>query len=160
MTVLGGWSVVNIGTGLILQANETGEDRYFHQMNAIWNGVNLLIAGIGYIGANRADPNSYTLAQTVNDYHKTQKILIFNAGLDLAYVTAGFYLIELSKSRGTITAQNKAKGWGKSIVLQGGFLFLFDMTTAFLLSADNPKLEKLLSSVRFDGQQLGLSFTF
>ena len=160
MTILSGWAVVNIGSGLILQANTTGEDKYFHQMNAAWNSVNLVIAGMGYFRAKNTDPGSFNLAQTVHEYHKIQKVLIFNAGLDLAYVAAGFYIMELGNSRGTGIGRAKARGWGKSIAVQGGFLFLFDMTTAFFLSADTPRLNRLLSAISFNGNQLGLCWQF
>ena len=65
MTILGGWAVVNIGAGIALQANSSGEDKYFHQMNAIWNGINLAIALPGYFGARRTDPGDCAARERV-----------------------------------------------------------------------------------------------
>lgn len=54
--------------------------------------------------------------------HSIEKILLFNAGLDLAYVAGGFYL----KERGLRTDNSKLIGFGKSVILQGAFLLAFD----------------------------------
>lgn len=124
MLILGGWAVANIAGGLALRSNTTGSTRRFHEMNAIWNSVNLGIAAFGYFGAvNLANPESAL------DLYKTQvsmdKILLFNAGLDLAYIASGVYLMERAKS--TSKNANRLKGYGKSVVMQGAFLFAFDV---------------------------------
>ena len=160
MTILGGWAVVNIGAGIALQANSSGEDKYFHQMNAIWNGINLAIALPGYFGARRTDPASFDYWQTVEETHKFQKILLFNAGLDLGYVAGGAYLWERGKNQAEIDDQDRFKGWGKSMMLQGGFLFVFDVITAWALSRDNPKLRNLMGGLSFNGNELGFKLRF
>ncbi len=129
MTVLGTWAVVNIAGGLSLKANTTGSTRYFHEMNAIWNTVNLGIAAFGYFSAARmAAPTD------AFDLYKEQvgldKALLFNAGLDLAYIAGGFWAIERSKN--TENNPDRWKGYGQSIILQGAFLFAFDITMVLL----------------------------
>lgn len=124
MLILGGWAVTNIAGGLALRSNTTGSTRRFHEMNAIWNSVNLGIAAFGYFGAvNLANP------ETALDLYKTQvsmdKILLFNAGLDLAYIAGGVYLMERAKSASKNA--NRLKGYGRSVVMQGAFLFVFDV---------------------------------
>lgn len=53
MLVLGGWSVANIvGSGIATNTSNR-EMRYFHQMNVMWGGINLAIAGLGYFGNAR-----------------------------------------------------------------------------------------------------------
>jgi len=158
MLILGGWAVGNIASGIILSGQREGSDKYFHAMNAGWNAVNLIIAGFGYYGAFKGDPASFDLYQTVQEQHKFQKILLFNAGLDIGYMAGGLYLIERSKN--TSKNPERLKGFGQSIILQGGFLFAFDLVNFFVHSGHNEELKQWLSSVRFDGQSIGLTWQF
>ena len=123
MLVLGSWAVTNIITGAIASNTNNRELHYFHQMNMIWNGVNLLFAGSGYYAATHKKNASTNLWSVLQHQHTTEKTFLFNSGLDLAYVAGGFYLKEKSKTR---SEPAKLLGYGNSIVLQGGFLFMFD----------------------------------
>lgn len=158
MLVLGGWAVVNIAGGLALSQKAEGADKYFHLMNAGWNGVNLAIAGLGYYSAMQTDPGNFDLYQTINEQHKFQKILLFNAGLDIGYMAGGLYLIERSKHSGKNPEQ--LKGFGRSIILQGAFLFAFDLANHIIHSQHNSALEPLLSSIYFSGSAAGLVLQF
>jgi hypothetical protein len=51
-----------------------------------------------------------------------EKVLLFNAALDLGYMAVGFFFIE----KGLRLEKERWIGFGKSIVLQGAFLLLFD----------------------------------
>lgn len=51
MIILGGWAAGNLLINPIIGRNATGSDKYFYQMNAWWNAVNLTIAGFGYYNA-------------------------------------------------------------------------------------------------------------
>ncbi|MFN2424509.1 MAG: hypothetical protein ABR572_12125 [Cryomorphaceae bacterium] len=124
MMVLGSWAVVNIAGGLALRTNTTGSTRYFHEMNAIWNGVNLGIATFGYIGAMRmgTPESAFGLYQEQIGMDKT---LLFNAGLDLGYVAAGLWMTERAKN--VDKRPDMWKGYGQAVMLQGAFLFAFDV---------------------------------
>lgn len=158
MLVLGGWAVVNIAGGLALSGQKEGVDKYFHLMNAGWNGVNLAIAGFGYYSALHTDPGSYDLYATIQEQHKFQKILLFNAGLDLAYMAGGLYLTEKSKT--STKNPDQLKGFGRSIMLQGAFLFVFDVVNYSIHASHNSELAPLLSSIYFTGSEAGLVFSF
>ena len=129
-------------------------------MNAIWNGVNLAIAGLGYLNARKARAADFNLTKSIKEHHKFQKILLFNAGLDIGYMVGGLYLMERGKNQSEQGDRDQMRGFGKSIILQGGFLFVFDLITAWQLSKDNPKLHNLLNSMSFDGQRIGFSMRF
>jgi hypothetical protein len=129
MLVLGTWAVGNILTGAYGNFTTTGQARYFHQMNAMWNVVNLGIATFGYVNAVNADPFSMGLSQVVGEYTTLQNILLLNAGLDVAYMTAGFFLRERSK---TASKAEMLKGYGNGLILQGAFLFAFDIALYFI----------------------------
>lgn len=158
MTGLGSWVAANMAVSGYGWATTDNEAKYFHQMNVLWNGVNLALVIPGYFSAKRSDPTQFSFAQTWKAQLRTEKIFLFNTALDLFYVTGGFYL----KQRALTDTQNyhRYRGWGNSLVLQGGFLFLFDMTAAFLHSKHRQKkLDGFLNQVQLSDNGLGLKLT-
>ncbi|MCW3087367.1 MAG: hypothetical protein JWQ78_753 [Sediminibacterium sp.] len=119
MLVLGAWAAANIIQGTISAGNAKGSDHFFHQMNAYWNTVNLALAGLGYLKATRDARRQYTMAANLTEQHKTEKFLLLNTGLDAAYIMTGLYLKEKNTPQAT--------GYGNSLLLQGGFLLVFDI---------------------------------
>lgn len=158
MLILGGWAVGNMAVGAALTSRQTGSAKYFHQMNLAWNSVNLGIAALGYWGASKSDPAAMDLFQSIQEHHKIQKILLFNAGLDVAYLMGGAYLIERSKR--TEKIPERLKGFGQSILLQGGFLLVFDIAQYAALATGNEKLKPFLSAIYPTGNGIGLTLTF
>lgn len=147
MLVLGGWAVGNILVGTYGNFKASGEAKYFHQFNAMWNVVNLGIAAFGYFNAVNSDPASMTNLEILNDYNSLQSFLLLNAGLDAAYIMTGFYLKEKAKNS---SSAERLKGYGNSLLLQGGFLLLFDVTLYFIHQNNAninlfPHLESLLA---------------
>lgn len=158
MMVLGGWAVGNIALGAGLMSRHDGSEKYFHQMNWMWNTVNLGIATLGYLQATQMDPSGMDLYQSQQKFHGIQKTLLFNAGLDIGYIAGGFYLMERSKN--VEKNRDRFKGWGKSLVLQGSFLLAFDLSVYFIHSSNNSTLKNILESVQFQGNGLGLYLQF
>lgn len=157
MLVLGGWAVTNIGSGLLLANQRSGSDKYFHQMNAYWNIVNLGIAGFGYLSAMKQDPASFGYYASADAHFGFQRILLLNAGLDVGYIMGGLYLTERSR-RFIVRDPKKAdqlKGFGQSIMLQGGLLLLFDLANHFISAGNNEQLRLLINE-----HGAGLSWTF
>lgn len=147
MLVLGGWAAANILVGTYGNFKASGEAKYFHQFNAMWNVVNLGIAAFGYFNAVNSDPASMTNLEILNDYNSLQSFLLLNAGLDAAYIMTGFYLKEKAKNS---SSAERLKGYGNSLLLQGGFLLLFDVTLYFIHQNNAninlyPHLETLLA---------------
>jgi len=126
MIVLGSWAGLNIISGLAGNFTLQNESKYFFQMSAAWNVVNLGIATFGFAGVENAlldvDPE-YMLSEM----KKFDRILLINAGLDLLYIGTGSYLLR----RGLRDNSSRFIGYGRSIILQGGFLFLFDLALYF-----------------------------
>lgn len=139
MKVLGGWAIANMLSGGIGMTQTNGNDHYFHQMNLAWNSVNLTIAGFGYFGS-RSDPAKYNLPETIREFQNLENILLFNAGLDIGYMAAGAYLWE----RGIRKQSDRLIGYGQSVVLQGAFLFTFDL---ILFAASRNKSSKLVDEL-------------
>lgn len=158
MLVLGGWAVGNIAVGATLGSQRSGEDKYFHYMNAGWNLVNLGLATAGYFTAVNSDPAALDLYASINEQHRMQKIFLFNAGLDVGYMAGGLYLMERAKN--TENKPERLRGFGKSIILQGGFLFAFDLVAYWMISRGNSELQPLLEGLTFNGQSIGYSLQF
>lgn len=158
MLVLGGWAAGNILAGTYGNFKAKGEAKYFHQFNAMWNIVNLGIATFGYLNAVNSDPSSMTSLEILNDYSSLQSFLLLNAGLDAAYIMTGFYLKERAKNS---PSSERLKGYGNSLLLQGGFLLVFDVALYFIHqnNADlnlYPHLESMLAG----GVGIGVSLKF
>ena len=149
MLTLGGWAAGNMAVSGVAAFNTTGSNRSFHQMNVYWNVVNLALAGFGYYGATRADPAGMDLVKTLKDYYGTEKTLLFNAGLDVGYVLGGLYLTERAKH--AEKGRDRLKGFGQSVMLQGGFLLLFDTAFYLVLQRQEKLLPELLSGLTFTG---------
>lgn len=125
MVVLGSWAVGNLITNAALSSNSSVSDKYFKQMNIYWNVVNLAIAGGGYWATKKEEGNELTIYNLLSRQHKTEKALLFNAGLDIAYMATGQLLKERAQHK--IAERDRLEGFGNSLLLQGAFLFTFDI---------------------------------
>jgi hypothetical protein len=125
MYVLGGWAVANIAGGAVGWAKSTGSAKYFHQMNLFWNTVNLGIAGFALYNNLTDDISLLSSDEMLLKHTKTENLYLINAGLDVVYIGTGFLLKHLSVSN--LNKQDLLKGYGNSIILQGGFLMIFDL---------------------------------
>lgn len=123
MVVLAGWSVANIAGSGIATNTRNKENRYFHQMNVMWGGINLAIAGLGYYGAGREKIDNPTLESATKHQKRIEKTYLINAGLDVVYVGAGLLMNKTSHNQKN---PEKFRGYGNSIMAQGGFLLLYD----------------------------------
>jgi hypothetical protein len=153
MIVLGTWAGLNIFSGSIGYFRTGNERKYFHQMNAAWNLVNLGIATFGYLGATNA-VTDITSTEMIAEMSKFDRILLINAGLDLAYIGTGVYLW----NRGLKKESDRLLGYGRSIVVQGAFLLVFDL---ILYSLHSPLTSDLMNNsgqVSFTGNGFRISF--
>lgn len=156
LSVLLGWSALNIGVGTAGYFITDGATRYFHQMNAGWNVVNAAIAGFGIIGNRRGDPAEFSPMETMEEDYRLQKILLFNMGLNVAYMATGAYFWE----RGIRTDDERLRGYGPSLVAQGAFLLLFDTTFFWLQNRGAREYRRQLQVGWDDGPALRLNMTF
>lgn len=158
MTVLGSWAIVNISTGFIASANNTGSTKYFYQMNGIWNIVNLAAAISGHVSADKNINKPLSPQESLKQQRKIEQIFLVNGGLDFAYIGAGIYL----NHRGTTDNSDKLRGYGSSIILQGTFLLIFDATMYSTERHTGNKLRHFLqkTNLGFNGKQLGMTMSF
>lgn len=148
MLTLTTWSSANIIASSIGWASaENGEAKYFHQMNVMWSAINIGLALPGYFKARNSN-SQISLRNTLRKQSETEQAFLFNTGLDIAYVTAGFLL--KSEGKHNIPKQAQFNGFGNGLLLQGGFLFLFDLS-AYIIHRHhatllNPTLDRLTMS--------------
>jgi hypothetical protein len=155
MIILGSWGLGNAVIGGIgLSKSDNPETRAFHQMNLGWGLVNTAIAGFGYYSAmhGQLDPNQPM--ELLLDNQKLKSILLLNTGLDVAYIASGFYLMERSK-RSTDDAA-RLKGFGKSLIMQGAFLFAFDLGMYIHFNNNTGDIIRLFNQ----GGQMGMIINF
>ncbi len=158
MLVLGSWSLANIAYAPFAAANSSGENKYFHEMNGYWNLINLGLSGVGYIAASKYDPSKFGLAESLSEHNKLEKTLLFNAGLDLAYIAGGFYLKE--RALNVNERSEMFSGFGNSIILQGAFLFVFDLSFYAVLKRHDNAYNKLISGLGVNANGLTFQYRF
>jgi hypothetical protein len=156
MTILAGWAGVNIIQSSISSANATGSDKAFFQMNTYWNVVNLAIAGVGLYSVKKAANKKLSLMQNLSEQQKLEKILLVNSGLDVGYVFAGLYLQE----RGQRLNNEQTQGFGKSVLLQGGFLLVFDIVQYCMHHTNGKQLNGWLQKVDIGASQNGVGMVY
>ncbi|WP_299287095.1 hypothetical protein [uncultured Mucilaginibacter sp.] len=152
--VLGDWAIANIAIGSVGFYKTKGATKYFHQMNIFWNVVNLGIATAGFYGAKEASNKPYSIKQSIQEQHKTERILLINAGLDVAYVAGGWYL----NRRGISKSSDRLHGYGNAVILQGAFLLLFDVSMFAIQYKHGKTSNQFLKNaqVGFNGKQIEL----
>ena len=157
MTILGSWAGANLITNGILLSNASGSDKAFYQMNIYWNVVNGALAGLGLLqkAKNQANISPF---QSLEEQNSTEKTFLFNTGLDVAYVMGGVYLLE--KSNNATANQEMLKGYGQSVILQGGFLLLFDGIMYGVHRSHLKKVRVIFENLTFTGSSLGLNIRF
>lgn len=157
MVVLGSWAGVNMITNGILLSNSSGSDKYFHQMNVYWNVMNGALAGLGVLGAKKKQEN-LSAFQSLEEQSKTEKTFLINTGLDAAYVMTGVYLLE--KSKNSVDNKDTLKGYGQSVIFQGGFLLLFDGIMYGVHRSHLKKGRVIFENITFTGNQVGFVWRF
>ena len=157
MIGLGTWAVSNFTlSGYAWATASTLQEKYFHQMNVMWNTVNLGLAVPGYFRAKNAN-SGLNNAQTWEAQKKTQKIFLINSALDLAYMTSGFMLQKQEDIDQVKQAQ--LQGYGNSLLLQGGFLLLFDLS-AYWIHQHHGRISQEKGSIQLQPSSNGIGLRF
>lgn len=157
MLVLGGWSAANLVVSGIATKTHNREMRYFHQMNVMWGGINLAIAGLAYVGANREKINNPTLAAVLKRQNRIEKTYLINAGLDVVYIGAGLLMNQTSDNQKN---PDKFKGYGNSFMVQGGFLLLYDAILYSIHRKHGKQLKALDEKLTFNAGPGAVSLTY
>lgn len=125
MYVLGSWALLNLGSGAYGWATQSGHQKYFWQMNTAWNLVNAGIAGYALYSFSQLDLAAMSGTELWQSHQQIKRLYLINAGLDILYMGSGAWLIHMSGKNEK--RHDLYKCYGQSIILQGAFLFVFDL---------------------------------
>lgn len=158
MYVLGGWAVSNMLTGAYGWTTQTGSTKYFHQMNTMWNLVNLSIAGFALYNFATTDISLLAPGEMLQKHMTFEKLFLINAGLDIIYMGAGGLLIH----RAVKSEKNSLRymGYGRSVVLQGAFLFAFDLVMYFVQSQHRLNFKPIIENLAVRPGEISLLLNF
>lgn len=151
LALWGGLNAVAGGVGYF--AANTGEWKYFHQMNFFWGAVNSGIAAFGAFQVRREARSTFSTKVSWERYRRDKKIYLINLGLDAIYIGSAAYLLQHAKDNPT-DQQQKYKGFGRSILLQGLFLFTYDNLMLAAHQRNSDKWNSILDDMRFTGTSL------
>ena len=162
MYVLSGWALGNILYGSIASGLSTGEGQIFHASNAIWGGINLCIAIPGVIGAyNKEKALNLSFGKTALQQHGIEKLYLINGVLDIVYVGTGATAWGFSDRVVSPKNKNMLSGGGKSFILQGGFLAVFDWTMYIAHSQHAFRhLNRYIGGLSYDGSSISYRLQF
>ena len=159
ITALAAWSAASMLSGLVGMNNSDGDVRYFHKRNVLFGGINLALSGLSLLRMQSESSRAYTPAQIFKRTAATQKVFLFNAGLDLAYIAYGLYTRERA-FRYTGDKRDKLRGTGNSILVQSGFLTVLDFVQYFLQSGNARRLDRKLNMLSFSATENGAGLVY
>ena len=126
MGVLGAWALLNLLVSgyYVKRTDARSEVHHLHFMNVAWNVVNALIATWGILQARPHDVAHLTREASLAAQASVENILLVNMMLDAGYVLLGTWL---RRRAATSSRPERLLGFGRSLWLQGSFLFVFDV---------------------------------
>ena len=154
MLVLGGWATGNMVVGAIgLGTADNERVRFVHLGNLLFNAVNLGLALNTLIREWNEDPARKDAKQSLEAGEHIEKVFFVNAALDLAYLAAAGLLWE----RGAAIPDQRLVGLGQSLLIQGAWLAVFDLTMGII----NARLTaKLMEGITVSVTPMGVSGSF
>jgi hypothetical protein len=131
--VLGCWAFLNVAMGGILAFMTRGDvwTLAFHSMNLSWGAINGGVAAFVYIHTKKSAARAKTLLQRLDLQRHVEKVLLFNAGLDIAFMVGGLALYQRAFIS-DMAYPDLWKGFGTSVLLQGAYLLIQDSIFYYL----------------------------
>ncbi|WPP49975.1 DUF6992 family protein [Catalinimonas niigatensis] len=140
--VLLAWAGVNTITSCILIFMTEAALFYFYAMNVCWGIVNTVVAAFIFYHHNHVFKKPLTLLQQMDYQRHAEKMILFNIGLDIAFVAVGSALYQQAYASigGYIVLW---KGFGAAVMMQGTFLCIQDSLFYWLHSKNRQKIYPL-----------------
>jgi hypothetical protein len=128
------WSALSVAAGLALFLPDKPFLRGFGLQALVWGAIDAAIAWIGRLKTRQrhavlSDPADRDIV--AGETRKLRRLLLINAGLDVLYVAGGLLWTQRAESE-----FGRGNAWG--VVLQGAFLFGFDLVHGLRLKAQPP----------------------
>lgn len=157
MIALGSWGAGNIiaGTAGMLTTERGSMMFNFHLMNTAWNAVNIGIAIPGYLGARKRLKKEYDIPASYKLQRQQETVYLLNAGLDVLYIGSGVFMQEFANRFDNDRVRNSFQGMGYSLVMQGGFLLIFDAVMFGVHKSHwNKNRAKIWEQLEFNGTSI------
>ena len=126
--VLSGWSVLNIGISPLCTKNlfnpVTASDQ-FHSSNFNWNLFNAGIAGLSHYSVYTNSQKTWSISELNKRKKRLERALAINVVLDFIYIASGL-LLKHATNPNDLVNYPAFQGGGNSLILQGGFLLVYD----------------------------------
>jgi hypothetical protein len=100
------------------------------------------------------------LSENLSAQEAIEKLYVLNLGLDLVYITGGFYLRERGNNQEKQNSRDQFKGYGTSIVIQGGFLLLMDAVMISLHHKNTVRLNDKIRRLELNTSSGGLGMIY
>lgn len=113
------WGIGNMAIGTAAQLSKNPFFRQLGLQSLVWGAIN---GGIALLGLRGAGAKLATRADPRSEASRFRGIVAVNALLDVGYLAGG--AVALRRARG----KPERAGLGLGIIIQGGFLLLFDLT--------------------------------
>lgn len=158
--VLGSWATANLGAGALVRsgAERGSEAWYFGNMTMGWSAINLGIAVPGLLALRKEARTPLDIPGTFKAQRRTEALYLINTGLDLGYMGLGLWMQE----RGLRTTGEdgaRLRGFGNAIIVQGAFLFAYDLVAYVAHSLHwTRKRDGLYRQLQFNGTSLSYRF--
>ncbi len=161
MVVLASWAGANIAGSVAGYAlTNSYQEKEFYLMNGCWGAINL---GLSLPSLLSKDKPTGTWQDVQKKQTNIEKIFLANTMLDVVYVVGGAYYINYANQQTNELEKQRGLGFGKSIMIQGAGLFLFDLTMTVLNNRNRKKrLDPFLknATISFTGNSVGLGYRF
>ena len=121
--VLLGWGSACVALGLAALPNRDPFTRQFGVQSLAWGAIN---AAIALVGLRDVRQKQALRTDAIAQARRFRLVVLLNGLLDVGYLAAGFTLLRRANGR------PERAGMGFGIIVQGGFLLLFDLALALL----------------------------
>lgn len=146
LALLGVWCFLNLLVGLPGLFYLEGWLWYFMLMNLTWAFINYFVVMWIFDHKYMRRFLKGNVFQRFETQRHVEKMLLFNIGLDTAYIFAGLWLKALAANPASQHAEMWL-GFGWSVILQGAFLFIHDNVFHYLHLLNFRKCEPFLEDV-------------
>jgi hypothetical protein len=144
--------------GGIGMAKTSETTKYFHQMNAAWNVVNAGIAVYALLDMTGTDISTLSADEMMRKHIRSENLFLINAGLDILYMAGGAWMIHAAGRNEK--RHDMLKGYGQSVILQGAFLFLFDLVKFGIQYNHRQNFTEATTNLGLTGNGITLSIVF
>lgn len=118
------WAIFSMVSGFLLQRSRRPLLKGIGSQAVGWGIIDAAIAIFGQQSAERKQASATPLTE-VQHARSLRRLLWINALLDVGYVAAGWWVV---RTKGRTSESWRGHGWG--VIIQGKFLFVFDLVHA------------------------------